>query len=72
MYILGPVYMYIYIGYMYIPLIVIYITDDELAEDGDEPIMPGGKVGTKKLRKLQAKADKKAMREVVRVEGREI
>ena len=33
-------------------------------EDDNEEQLPTGKVGTKKLRKLQAKAEKKAMREV--------
>lgn len=27
-------------------------------------VLPGGKIGTKKMRKLQAKAEKRAMREV--------
>ena len=32
--------------------------------DTDQQVAGGNRVGTKKLKKLQAKADKKAMREV--------
>lgn len=38
--------------------------DEEGGEEEDDVSQLVGKVGTKKLRKLQEKADKKAMREV--------
>ncbi len=38
--------------------------NDEEEEPGDEKI-PTGKIGTKKLRRIQEKAEKKAVREVI-------
>ena len=43
------------------------LDNSEGAEDEDildDSRLPTGKIGTKKMRKLQAKAEKKAMREV--------